>query len=189
MGLGKWDQITCDQCNMTLFPEKKAVQHGTAVNYWCEGKHVALLMKAQQFGKSKPSTAHWICLRCSFLPEIQKKWEAWLWDTQDLMGRTEEQKGICSGCKEFTKAYVEEVMREQVAGRVQVGGSAGAVTSPPGSAPAASSPPASLVGSAAPCWNLEVQGMKLDILNIKRRQAETYEEEKGAEGISPHGPA
>ena len=85
-------------------------------------------------------------------------------------------------------------MREEMAGRVQAGGSAGAVTSPLGSAPAASSPAGAVTSppassplgsaSAVPCWNLEIQGIKLDVLALKRRQArgDKYEEELRSRG-------
>ena len=71
-------------------------------------------MKAQEMGKAKPSTAKWICFRCSRTEAAKDHWRTWLAEEQDLLARDEYSGHVCEGCLAFCKNYVEKVKSEPV---------------------------------------------------------------------------
>lgn len=127
------------------------------------------MMKGQEIGKSKPSTAKWICLPCSRQKAIRITWSGCLLTDEDLMAQEVNTENICEGCITYCKMYVE---------------SGGLITAdtiaeppPPGASGLALANAVPALANAAPSI-AEFEEMQRNMHNMKRRQARLYKERR-----------
>ena len=171
--------MTCDICSAKLYPEEWEVAHGKDE---CVHKHVALLMKAQECGKRKPSMARWICFRCSRAPGEKPHWAQWLSTEDFLLRRREHTDWVCAGCIGFAANYVEQVKSERVEPPDPAGAPVETIDDPPPPPGlpayniAGPPPPPPLGASGLVPTRAEFQELQRAVNDIKRRQARLYME-------------
>ena len=132
-------------------------------------------MKAQELGKSKPSTAKWVCLRCSRQQAAKDYWAGWLDEEQDLLARQDYSANVCAGCITFCREYVEQVMSEPVEPPHPPGLPPDNIAGPPPPPPLGASGLA--LANNAPS-RAEFEELQRTIHDVKRRQARLYMERR-----------
>jgi len=98
--------VTCDKCEEEIYvPNHMEPNH-------CMGKHFALCCKAHEVGP-KPSTAEWICMRCSQDDELREEYKGYFCKNMTvLMDRKEPLDMICPACKKWIADYIRKVQED-----------------------------------------------------------------------------
>ena len=162
--------VTCDKCREEIYGPNRQVSHH------CHGKHFALCCKAQEVGK-KPSLAEWICMRCSLDDEIREEYKGYICESlTDLMKRKERLEMICKDCKKWIEDYVRKVQEEAATGQ---GGHAEAEGHAQGGGHAEAEMICKDCKEEAAKRNEDMQKVKDDMNNMKRRVARSYERSRG----------